>query len=1245
MKSDTPRLNIFVLGPPRIEIDGHTKSISRRQVRAMLYYLASQPGDVTREQLSFLFWPDTPEEEARRKLSILLSHLRRTVHPIPVVVTRSDSISLDSKMIGSDLIDFNERISHGGEDDIGPLKQAVSLYRGAFLAGFSLPDSPEYESWLTLQRRHLEQTYLRAMMTITTTLKDRGEFGSAVQFAQAYLDVDELSEQIHRLLIELYVALDDRHQAQQQFERCAKILERDLGVRPLPQTRMALASSPGAEQPPRMSEDDADETTTIPGDRLPLLGRDEEMRILCREFAGVRAGKGKFILATGEAGIGKSFLMQAFLRDHASASSVFSSECYPSEPQPPYQPILEALHPALEQLDSMGKGLPDWVLQLGPFYPELQRRFPAQTDLREKMLETAPGSWFEAFLQAFLALRSGTQPIILHLEDLQWADSASLAFLVFLARRLKDAPMLILGTCRSEEAELLRSMRHSHARLGSFLELQLQGFDFQATEMFFQVASGKAKSDPLTVKRLQEITGGNPFFLLELLRSQAIDRLHDPDFDWATARLPETILQALDIRLKRLDPHTYQVLETCAVLGKDLEFDLIRRIAGRSAMETIESLDELQRTQILWEQNGLYRFSHGVMRAFVYQSMSTWRRRLLHKRAGLEFEVDRASDLFLLAWHFERADPSLSNKAANYLIQAADKARSYYAYQEAINCYQRALELLTTSEEYARTARTWMKLGLVHQTTGDYHNAQHAYAEGFDLWQRPLSHAEKDRTPDALHMLRMEWREPTTLDPALARDTTSAAVIDQLYRGLLELNPDLGLVPCIAERFELDPNGCRYIFKLRGDVHWSDGVPVTARDFVYAWKRVLDPKQGSPNASRLYDVKGARAFAEGDGSCSDDVGIRAIDDYTLVVELEAPCSYFPYLLNHHVTYPVPSHVLEGQGAEAMDMEKPLSCGPFQIEAWIEGQSILLNRNPDYHGRYDGNVEQVLLTLDPDWHANLNAYENDHLDVLSLARTATEDLVKARKRHSPDYISAPAFLTTYLGFNLRKTPFNDPQVRKAFAYAIDRHEIASQVMQGFVFPATGGFIPPGMPGHTESSGTIADIERARDLLHTAGYPEGRNFPPVELIAFQGSETRVDYLSRRLAHALGVQIRCKTLEFGVLLQKLDALEADLFFIGWLADYPDSITFLRDCPFHTWAGWSNEEYSTLISNASISMDADSRIRLYKKAEEVLSKEAPIIPLNYARHNLLVKPWVTRFPPPVMGTWFFKDVVIAPH
>jgi ABC-type oligopeptide transport system substrate-binding subunit/DNA-binding SARP family transcriptional activator/AAA+ ATPase superfamily predicted ATPase len=1241
MNKDEQHITMTTLGVPCVEVDGQIKTISRRQVRALLYYLVCTRGSIAREQLCFLFWPDRAEDEARRNLSILLSHLRRAFHPIHLVETSTDNVILENDIFNLDLREFERLLELGGGDEIESLTKAVSLYRGHFLEGFSLPGCSEYESWLTLQRRRLEQDYLRALTTITLALQERREYDAAARYAQTYLAVDELSEHVHRILIELYIAMGDRNRAQKQFELCSKILERELGVRPLPETRMALEAALPADRE-FVRSGGRDESTTIPGDRLPLIGRDEELEILRHRLDRVRSGKGSFLLVSGEVGIGKSYLTRAFLREQAETVSIFSGECYPGDQQPPYQPILDALQPLIRQMNSPDSEPPDWSVTLSPFFPQL--KLSGRNEMQDKLLETAPGTWFQGFFRAFTTLSGDSHPGVLYLEDLQWADSATRSFLVYLVRRLAETPMLVLGTFRSEDHKALRELRYNLSRAGSFHEMPLQGFDAQTTHAFLQLASGNVKFNAGIAQRLYEISGGNPFFLLELLRSQKIERINDPSLDWTAAELPETILQALNDRVRSLSPHARQVLEVCVVLSKELNFDLIRRIAGRSELETIDGLDELQQKQILYEQDGVYYFSHGILRPVVYQRMSTWRRRLLHKRAGLELEIEHPDDFVLLAWHFERADPALSDKALDYLIRAADRTRGMYAHQEAIGLYHRSLTLLQEKEEHARTARTWMKLGLVQQIAGDYQSAQKSYAAGFDMWQRPLS------TPEAISpsrngkSLRMAWREPTTLDPAYARDTTSAAIIDQLYRGLLELNPDLGLIPSIAERFEIDRSGCRYTFKLRKDVNWSDGTPVTADDFACAWKRVLDPKYASPNASRLYDIKGARAFAEGTLSDTKDVGIHTLDEHTLVVELEAPCSYFPYLLSHHATYPVPRHVLDGRDEHDFTTQ-PLSCGPFLLDTWNKGIDIRLIRNPTYHGQFGGNIEQVLLTTDMDWHASLAAYEEDQIDVLSATRAETTDLVRARSRNAQDYISAPAFLTTYLGFNLRQSPFGDPRVRRAFAHAIDRHEMASMVMQGFIFPAGAGLVPPGLPGATQAMGHAFDIERARELLCEAGYPEGSRFPSLRFLSFNGSEPRVEYICKRLKEDLGIDVHGETLEFGVLLRRLDALEVDMFLIGWLADFPDPITFLRDCPFMNWTGWSNPEYTSLITKASQSVDTNTHIRLCRQAEDMLIDESPIVPINYARHNLLVKPWVTRFSPPVMGAWFFKDVVITSH
>jgi ABC-type oligopeptide transport system substrate-binding subunit len=423
-------------------------------------------------------------------------------------------------------------------------------------------------------------------------------------------------------------------------------------------------------------------------------------------------------------------------------------------------------------------------------------------------------------------------------------------------------------------------------------------------------------------------------------------------------------------------------------------------------------------------------------------------------------------------------------------------------------------------------------------------------------------------------------------------------------------------------------------------------VPVTAGDFEYAWKRVLDPATRSRNASLLYDVAGARAFHQGEGTV-EDVGVRAADEETLIVQLEGPAGYFFQLLAYGVTYPVPRHVVEAHGEAWSEAGEIVTNGPFRLASWRQDESIALTRNPEYHGRFRGNVDQVELALiaEGEWSTQLERYEAAGLDVLDVLSFPAPEHDRARQRHPGEYILGPLLSTTYIGFDVSRPPFDDARVRRAFALATDREWLADVVMGGDESPATGGFVPAGMPGHSTGIGLPHDPEQAQALLAKAGYPGGRGFPAVDAVSISGGEAYGDYPEAWWREHLGLEIHWEILDWTSFLPRLEGDPPHLFGMGWVADYPDPDNFLRVSLFRRYTRWRNPTYDGLVERARRSTVQAERMELYAQADRILVEEAVVLPLTYQRRHLLVKPWVSRYPTSAMRTLFWKDVVIEPH
>jgi ABC-type oligopeptide transport system substrate-binding subunit len=455
------------------------------------------------------------------------------------------------------------------------------------------------------------------------------------------------------------------------------------------------------------------------------------------------------------------------------------------------------------------------------------------------------------------------------------------------------------------------------------------------------------------------------------------------------------------------------------------------------------------------------------------------------------------------------------------------------------------------------------------------------------------------------------------------------------------------LVPLVARSWDITDEGQRYVFHLRDDVVWSDGVPVTAYDFAFAWRRVLSPDFPAPSVDLMYDVKGARAFRRGETTDPHTLGVRALSEGVLEVELEGPCAYFPYLLSFSLFYPVPRHAVEEHGLGWADLDRILTNGPFRIHSWEPGHSIELVRNPDYCGRCEGNVERVELSLLTDWPVILPRYREDELDVLDLWGLAMADVDRARQRHPEEYVTRPAPVTVHVRMNTIRAPLDDRRVRRALSLAVDQESLTNHVLGDFGSPAGGGFVPPGMPGYSPSIGLPYEPDRARRLLAEAGYPEGRGLPKLSMIAPNRPlfVQLGEFLQTRWKEELGIELLWQVMEWAELNPYLKSTPPHLFLVAWEADYFDPHSFLRSGIQSSNLHWRDAVYEQWVEEARRTVDREDRMALYAQVDRRLMEEAVSIPLVYPRHHFLIKPWVRRYPISAIRYWFWKDVILEPH
>jgi ABC-type oligopeptide transport system substrate-binding subunit/DNA-binding SARP family transcriptional activator len=1246
-----PILRVTLFGTPGFVGGDRTLTVDRVQNRALLYRLAANLQPVARSELAFLFWPNEPDARAQRLLTKLISQVRSSLPGQDLLLTTKDTVLLDERHVSSDCADFASLCSSKDNDR---LTLAIDLYRGPFLAGFSLPNLAEYEAWAVAERSRYEQMCLGALRTQLGNAMNQEEWRHAIDLAHRYLAIDDLAEDIYRRLIQCYGTLGERSTAVQQYERCAAILLRELGVTPLPETRAVYdavltesATQVDISVPPHA-------WATLPGPRAPMVGRRELLDRLEALFRQTDEGRGHAVLLTGEAGIGKSRLLQEFAVSVQDRALILAAACRPNMQPLPYQPLVDALRPALRQLQLLRRIPPVWLRPLYVLIPELEQLMPEFAAAIQPLFEPerARATLFEAILQSVIAMAGDDKPVLICLDDLHWADGPTLEWLVYLAPQIQRGRLILCATYRSDEAESVADLRWALGRVGRYTEWTMPALG--ASDIRQLLDHLEVPSTSALVEHLHGATSGNPFFLLETVQGLLESgQLATAKYKLEGIPVSATMRETVDHRLARLQPIARQVVEAGAVLGISFSFAVAREVAGRSEMEMLDGLDELLHRHVLVEDNDDFRFNHEVTRSIVYRQLSQWRRRILHRRCAevLESTLDAAFPSYRpaivaqIGHHYAEANELA--KAVNYLLEAGDHARNLYDHQAAIDYYQLAMNSLRNEDDPQRAGRVLMKLGLTYHTALDYEASHAAFEEAFRLLQRtsrPDFGAPIAAAPHPLRIVSAETH-PFSFDPAYMSEHSAAIVGVQIFSGLVQVNAQLDIAPNIAKRWEVLDKGRKYLFHLRDDVRWSDGQPLTAHDFSYSWKRALRPENIAPCAYLLYDIRNAPAYHEG-AVPEEQVGVRALDDDTLEVELEVPAPYFLYTLLYTSFLPVPSHIVNQLGDKWALTAQPVTNGAFRPQKWTRANAMILERNHQYKGRRMGNVEQVHYYTNDDWVAKLRMYEADELDVLYLSDPPTVEMDQARHLLATDYVSIPMLSVDFLGFNVHRAPFDDARVRQALGLAIDKDILANVVLQGYRWPAHGGFVPPGMPGHFPGSPMPHDPERARKLLAAAGYPNGRGFPEIEwYTGVPEFQPFADFVRDQWREHLNLNLPYEPAQWEELFRRIYTSPPHLFVMTWHADYPDPHTFLGNGPAQHYCKWQDEIYDLLIADASASLDQTKRIEVYQQLDRMLLEEGVIVPLTYVRYHMLVKPWIAITPFSLTPHWFWRDVIIKSH
>ncbi|MBF8267145.1 MAG: ABC-type oligopeptide transport system, periplasmic component [Dehalococcoidia bacterium] len=485
--------------------------------------------------------------------------------------------------------------------------------------------------------------------------------------------------------------------------------------------------------------------------------------------------------------------------------------------------------------------------------------------------------------------------------------------------------------------------------------------------------------------------------------------------------------------------------------------------------------------------------------------------------------------------------------------------------------------------------------------------------------------------------------EPSTLDPQLATGLHELSVIRQVFEGLLGWNPDLTLKPVVAtqvpsvENGGISQDGLVYTFKLRDDVTWSDGRKVTANDFAFAIKRLLDPEVAAPFSYLYLGIRGGQEYSAAvgaDGSTrqalENAVAVEAPDEHTLRVTLTEPSLTFLQKMALSWVYPVRRDVVENSGTRWTEAGTYVGNGPFIMTEWVHQDHITLEANPNYWGPRP-RLTRITYRMIADPNAELAAYRNGELHLSQLPPGNERGLL-ADPSLGQEVVRSPQLFTFGLFFNTAAAPFEGVAVRQAFATAIDREAWIDKVKNGVGKPAT-SWLPPGMPGYDPALGNeyAFDPDRARQLLAQGGFATGKDLPRVSYTFVDAGEQRLiaEFIQAQLKENLGVEVTLEPLDPPAFFQQVIAARSfQLTGIGWGADYPHPESFLVPL-FVTGAGnnisqYGNSEFDHLVALASRELDQEAALELWRRAHGILVKDAPVAFFFHGERLFLKKPYL---------------------
>jgi len=709
-----------------------TLRFERKKTRALLSMLALDPGQVLpRGKIAALLWPDHDEEAARHALRQCLLDLRHalaTVSQKPLCV-EGELIRLEPSAVVVDVARFERHAAQGTAE---ALQEAVALYRGDFLEGFSIPEQP-FEDWLRAERERLRTLAVGAMKKLLACHERENVTDVALAVAVRLLALEPFDEAVHRALMRLYDRSGRRSAALRQYEECVDLLDRELGAEPEAETR-ELYRRLLAEHPTGRGTSSGNETrrkmvrrasnvrpTFLSIPSTPIIGREPDLEWLDTFSQRLGQKQPQLFLLVGEAGIGKSRLAAEFaVRARQHRAEIFFGRGREGESILPFAPWIEALRPALGA--RCVRYLPPVIRH------DLARLFPEIEDMPGPMpggLEDGPRI-FEAVAYLLRELAAQRRVVVV-IEDLHWCDDMTVHLLRFLPRRLEGRPVLLLGTARPEDMP--------DAARGVILDTlprdpacawrALQPLSREGTTQLFRVllASRDETPPPGLVDRAWKLSEGNPFVVVECARAVRDRGAVGPD---ESLGLPDQVRALTARSLAHLSDGAARIADVAAVIGRDFDAAVIGHAAGLAESDVVDAIEELVRRGFFRAVNGHFDFRHDRVREVAYGRLLGPRRTLLHRQVAQALEAVYQPDLgphcTAIGGHYREA--GIWDAASTYLARAGFQAWERGAGREALTCFEDALQAISRLPDSAAQSELYVHLGLAangaHVATGSY---------------------------------------------------------------------------------------------------------------------------------------------------------------------------------------------------------------------------------------------------------------------------------------------------------------------------------------------------------------------------------------------------------------------------------------------------------------------------------------------------------------------------------------------